>query len=237
MKRFVVFAAVLIAAAGFAYAQEVGASDPSMSSLAGNQALAEVSVERFELEGSWYSTMSRDQGYTTARLFQGGPDARQPIPGEAGMDIPDDYVLGVRVDFLRRGYNSFTVRAVRPIHVTGITRSVSVWVAGRNLNHELRLLVRDMNGRQHSVHMGYLNFLGWKQLTAVIPHQPMDGRTGIVQWSHRPFQREGLEIVGFLINTDPMEAYGSYYIYFDDMRAITDLASLVRDPDDMADGW
>jgi hypothetical protein len=35
-----------------------------------------------------------------------------------------------------------------------------------------------------------------------------------------------------------METYGSYYIYFDDLRAVTDLfAENNRDVDDMADAW
>jgi hypothetical protein len=35
-----------------------------------------------------------------------------------------------------------------------------------------------------------------------------------------------------------MEAFGSYYIYLDDVRAITDLyAEESRDPDDMVDSW
>jgi hypothetical protein len=35
-----------------------------------------------------------------------------------------------------------------------------------------------------------------------------------------------------------MESYGSYYVYFDDLRATTDLfAESYRDKDDMPDGW
>jgi hypothetical protein len=35
-----------------------------------------------------------------------------------------------------------------------------------------------------------------------------------------------------------MEAQGAYYIYLDDLRAVTDLfAENNRDPDDMSDGW
>ena len=38
--------------------------------------------------------------------------------------------------------------------------------------------------------------------------------------------------------TPVLEAFGTYYIYFDDMRAWTDLyAAENRDPDDMADVW
>jgi len=230
--------AALLAAAGIAYAQEVGAPDPFMvGPVTGQQELAEISLERFEIEGSWYAAMSRDQGFTVSRLFRGGPAAKEPIAGEEGMDIPDDHVLGVRVDFLRRGYHHFTVRPIRPIPVEGIAKTVSVWVAGRNANHELRLLVRDIRGRTHSVHMGFLNFQGWRQLTAAIPPQPLDGRAGIIQRNPRNNGRMGIEIVGLRVYTNPLESYGSYYIYFDDLRAVSDLFALGRDPDDMVDGW
>jgi len=35
-----------------------------------------------------------------------------------------------------------------------------------------------------------------------------------------------------------MEARGSYYVYFDDLRAVTDLYDLEnKDEDDMMDAW
>jgi hypothetical protein len=48
----------------------------------------------------------------------------------------------------------------------------------------------------------------------------------------------GIKITGFRVNVDPWEAYGSYYVYLDDVRAVTDLfAEDNRDPDDMLDTW
>jgi len=240
MKRFAIVAALLIAASGIAHAQEneVGAPAPHMiGPVTAQQELVETSLERFEFEGTWYSTMSTDQGFTVSRLFRGGPAGRQPIAGEEGMDIPDEHVLGVRVDFLRRGYHSFTIRPVRPIPVEGIAKTLSVWVAGRNANHQLRILVRDIRGRTHSINMGTLNFQGWRQLTAAVPPQSIDGVSGVVQRSLRQSQRSGIEVVGFRVYTHPLESYGSYYIYFDDLRAVTDVFSMERDPDDMVDGW
>lgn len=239
MKRFAIFAAVLIAAVGAAGAQDVGSPNPALiGPVAAQRDLVEVSVERFEFEGAWFSSMSGDQGFAVSRLFSGGPEAKEPIPAEEGMDIPDDYVLGVRVDFLRRGYHSFTVRPIRPIPIEGVTKTVSLWVAGRNSNHELTLLIRDMRGRNHELSMGSLNFQGWRRLTVGIPPQPFDGVNGVVQRSHRNAHvRSGIEIVGLRVDTDPLESYGSYYIYFDDMRAVTDLFAEGRDPDDMVDGW
>jgi hypothetical protein len=48
----------------------------------------------------------------------------------------------------------------------------------------------------------------------------------------------GLKIVGFRVDCDPEDAYGSYYIYLDDLRVVTDLYEMeARDPDDMYDNW
>jgi hypothetical protein len=86
--------------------------------------------------------------------------------------------------------------------------------------------------------VGKLNFQGWKKLTVAVPPQAEDGRHGIIQRNYNYNNQMGLKIIGFRIDCDPMEAYGSYYIYFDDLRAVTDLfAEDNRDPDDMVDAW
>ena len=47
-----------------------------------------------------------------------------------------------------------------------------------------------------------------------------------------------MKVVGFRIECNPWEAYGNYYIYFDDLRAVTDLYEVgIRDEDDMKDAW
>lgn len=240
MKRVVVAAALLfIAGLVFAQAQEVGSPDPEQIGVeSAQQKLKEISVDKFENEGFWISKMSPDEGFTTTRLFEGGPLEKEAIPDEEGLDIPDRFVLGTRVDYLRRGYNSFTIQPVRPIPIEGITKTVSVWVAGRNYNHVLKLMVEDFFGRQYELYIGKLNFQGWKKLTIAIPPQAPDGKNGIVQRDYHYNSHMGLKILGFKVDCDPLEAFGSYYIYFDDLRAVTDLfAEDNRDEDDMVDFW
>ncbi|MDR1307336.1 MAG: flagellar filament outer layer protein FlaA [Treponema sp.] len=239
MKRILVtilFGAVL---AGGLFAQEIGEPDAQQLGIMDAQLkLKEVSVDKFENEGFWLSTMSNDEGYTTSRLFEGSPGGKQPIPEEDGLNIPDKYVLGTRVDFLRRGINSFFVYPQRPIPIEGITKTVSIWVAGRNFNHHLNLLLEDAFGRNFELYIGRLNFQGWKKMTVAIPPQAVDGVHGIVQRNYHYNSMMGIRITGFRIDCDPMEAYGSYYVYFDDLRAVTDLfAEDIKDPDDMSDMW
>ncbi|MDR1574920.1 MAG: flagellar filament outer layer protein FlaA [Treponema sp.] len=239
MKRFSIVALFLIAAALFAQeGTELGAPNPEMTGIdSAQQQLKEVSVDKFEHDGFWRASISSDDGYVTARLFSGAPAAKQPIPEEEGMNIPDEYVLGARVDFLRRGYKSVTVYPTRPIPIEGITKTISMWLAGRNYNHEIKLLIQDFFGRNYELYMGKLNFQGWKKLTVAIPPQAEDG-LGVVQRNYHYNNQMGIKIMGFRIDCDPMESYGSYYVYFDDLRAVTDLfAENNRDADDMADFW
>jgi hypothetical protein len=240
MKRFVTIALFLIAACAlFAQQREVGAPNPEMLGIdSAQQQLKEVSVDKFEHDGFWRSSMSSDEGYVTSRLFAGGPLAKEPIPEEEGMEIPDKYVLGTRIDFLHRGYNSFTIYPSRPIPIEGITKTVSMWIVGRNFNHEIKILIQDFFGRNYELYMGKLNFQGWKKLTVAIPPQADDGVHGVVQRNYHYNNQMGIKITGFRIDCDPMEGYGSYYVYFDDLRAVTDLfAENNRDADDMADSW
>jgi hypothetical protein len=241
MKKLLIITFIFFFISGFVYAQqqEVGAPDATRIGIeTAQQMIREISVDKFEHDGFWRSTMSSDDGYTTSRLFRGSPAGKQPIPEEEGLNIPDDYVLGTRVDFLRRGYSSFTIYPTRPIPVEGITKTISVWVAGRNFNHRLYLLIQDFFGRRYEFFMGTLNFMGWQRLTVAIPPAPDDGISGVVQRSYHYQNHFGIKITGFRVDVHPLEARGSYYIYFDDLRAETDLFSEHhRDPDDMVDGW
>ena len=86
--------------------------------------------------------------------------------------------------------------------------------------------------------MGRLNYQGWKKLTVSIPPQQANGNNGIIQNDYHYTSNGGISVVGFKIDIDPMEAYGTYYAYFDDLRAVTDLyAENNRDPDDPKDDW
>jgi len=243
MKDFIrkfLFIAFILLIGNFLYAQqEIGTTNPNLvGNEAGDQMIREVSIDKFEHDGFWRTYMSGDSGYVMNRLFRGAPSGKEPIPEEEGLNIPDDYVLGARVDFLRRGHTSFTILATRPIPVEGITKIVSVWVAGRNFNHELTLLISDYFGRYYEFSMGRLNFTGWQRMYATIPPAPDDGMSGVIQRSYNYTNHFGIKILGFRIDCDPMEARGNYYVYFDDLRAQTDLYSEHnRDPDDMVDGW
>ncbi|MDR2193614.1 MAG: flagellar filament outer layer protein FlaA [Treponema sp.] len=233
-KLFFSIACLLIT--GFLFAQ---ADTSALGVGSAQQFLKEVSVDKFELEGFWRSEMSIDQGITLSRLREGSSEGKEPIEDEQDLNIPDVYVLGTRVDFYHRGPASIKILAEYPIPIEGITKTISVWAAGRNFNHELYVIIQDYNGIQHRLKMGSLNFQGWQQLSVAVPHQGDDRAIGgIKQQDYHYVNQIGIKIIGFEVRCDPLETYGTYYLYLDDLRAVTDLfLENNRDSDDMADGW
>lgn len=219
----------------------IDAADPSQIGVtAAEVRLKEVSVDKFENEGTWKTYISSDQGIIQGKLFDGNPMNKEPIEDEAEMDIPDSKVFGAKISFYRRGVNSFTIKAAKPLPIEGITKTVSVWVIGRSIPHKLNLIVEDYFGQKYELYVGKLNHAGWKLMTVAIPPQGVQGEmgSGIVQRNNHYGKNMGLKVVGFKIDCDLDESYGNYYIYFDDLRAVTDLYEIeMTDPDDMDDNW
>lgn len=237
MKKLLTAVLTLTATASLMFAQEsLATPDPTViGNDSARQALKEISVDRFELEGSWNASISPDNGVISARLFDGAPAAKEPIQGDA--DAPDTRVLGVKVEFFHRGINSFFIRSTRPIPIEGVTKTISLWVAGRNMDHSLFVLVQDYYGNNFELYVGSLGFSGWKKMQVAVPPTP-DGEHGIIQQSAYDGVRPGLRIVGFRVDCNPMLARGTYYVYMDDLRAVTDLYDVEnRDEDDMKDDW
>ena len=240
MKK-VLFAVLAASVFTFAVSAQNSLVDEPNPETIGNesamQALHEISLDKFEREGSWNVHISPDYGVITSRLFEGSPAMKDPLKEDEGKENEDTQVLGVRVDFFRRGKNSFTIKSGRPLAIEGTTKTLSVWVCGRNQDHELYALVQDYFGRNFELYMGSLGFSGWKKLICVVPPSP-DGEHGIVQSSAYYGDKPGLKVIGFRVDCNPMQARGTYYMYLDDLRAVTDLYDMENhDEDDMADNW
>ncbi len=224
----------LLAAPSFA--QNVTVGEPNAADIGKDQAqqlLQEVSVDKFEDAAFWYASMPLDMGIATTKRLAGSPAAKQPIASETALGIKEDdkYVLGAKVAFFRRGFSYFSVHPQNPIPIEGIVKTVSIWVVGRNYNHTLKLLFDDYRGQAQELTIGTLNFLGWKKLTVAIP-------PSILQTEFHYTYRSGIRITGLEIDFDPMDALGTYYVYFDGLSAVTDLfGESKRDSDDMSDGW
>jgi hypothetical protein len=204
------------------------------------QMIKSVTIDKMEDAGFWYAVMPQDQGFIRIQTRKGHPVEKEKkdeerLKEEEGKRGIGEYVLGVKVKFYRRDANVFSIQPVKPLSIPGRTRSISVWVVGRNYNHVLKLMIADYYGRPREITVGKLNFSGWQKLTVSIPPQ-------ITQSDYHFMEREGIKFLGFKIECDPQEAFGTYYIYFDDLSAKTDLFTQasrqkIKAGYDMDDGW
>lgn len=201
------------------------------------QALENVIVTRFEDPSYWYASIPQDQGFISIRRLPGIPkgkaeEDKERLDKEKGIGIPPGgYVLGAKVEFYKRGMNYFYIYPTQPIAMEGLVKTFSIWVVGRNFNHVLKALVLDYVGSIKEIHLGKMNFSGWRKLTVAIPPQ-------IRQTDYHYTYKNGLKFVGLKVECDLKEAYGTYYIYFDDASVVTDLfQETYRDEDDLADQW
>jgi len=216
----------------------VGEPTPSKAGIdAAQQHLNPITVSQFEDASFWGAYMPTDQGRIELRRLSGVPGDKEErdadrLKVEKDLGIPaGSSVLGVKVDFIKRGKNWFTVYPSRPLAIEGISKTLSVWVVGRNFNHTLKLMLADYFGNKMEITVGKLNFLGWKRLTVAIP-------PAIKQADFHYTAKNGVQFLGFRVDCDLDESFGRYYMYFDDLSAVSDLfLEKSRDQDDMQDIW
>ncbi len=253
MKKLILLLTILSVSLSFVYTQDAGSEDDEDKLMR----LTTVRLSGFEDASFWRVYMPIDQGIIVKRSRIGAPmqvddrfDGVTAEGGEAETKAPNhlidedntygiprnyarDKVLGVKVMYISRGHNWFTVSPIRPIVVEGISHSLSVFVAGRNYRHFMKARVLDFYGNDRIIPVGYLNHPGWKRLTINVP-----GERIIKQWDHRFMNDRGIKFNGFLVECEPSETFGTYYLYFDELRARTDIFSeQTIDKDDMADNW
>jgi len=149
--------------------------------------------------------------------------------------------LGIWGKFDRRGYNWIDVYPIKAgtggegdeaepfeIPIPGRISYLDMWVWGSNLNYYLEAYFRDYQGVVYNLYMGSLAYEGWKNLRVRIP-------TNIPQ-SKRVLPRlAGLTFVKFRVWTTPVERVDNFYVYFDQMKVLTDTFESLFDGDELAD--
>jgi len=248
MRKIAFISVLLFVLLGsFSFAQQdntgllktVGAPDASeVGKDSAQQRLQDITVDNFEDPGLWYGQIEADLGLISVLRKQGFP-ARRDILDKSRLDadkaqnVPTgQYVLGAKVVFFKRAMTDFSIISVRPIPIPGIAKTVSIWVVGRSFNHSVKLVLEDFFGNRNEVFFDKkLTFKGWDKLTAVIPPT-------MPQSEKHYTGRAGIKIVGIRVICDLLETYGTFYMYLDDLSAITDLFSEeARDTDDILDDW
>ncbi|MBN2653172.1 MAG: hypothetical protein JXR63_12405, partial [Spirochaetales bacterium] len=141
---------------------------------------------------------------------------------EAGKDYK---VLGVSSQFRRRGYNYVEIFPVRkgsspeakeyePLNVKGYCEEFTMWVWGANFDYEIVIYVRDFHGIIYPLRAIKLNYAGWRLLRFPIPKH-------IPQLVKEMPQERPIEIVKIGITTTPFARVDMFYIYFDELKVVT----------------
>ncbi len=183
-----------------------------------------VLLEDFEKAGEWSAFIPRDYGIAVAMRREGSPKELESDKNR--------YVLGVKVDFMKRDWSWVSIVPAKPIKIKGITKTLSVWIVGRNYKHTLVVVLQDYLDRIKYLRSERMIWVGWKQVNINIPDT-------IEQENFKITEDRGITFLGFRIEFEPDDMMGRpFYTYFDYLTADTDLFSESKqNPDDMLDNW
>ena len=145
--------------------------------------------------------------------------------------------LGIHGGFDRQGYNWVDIYPIKAggndnepveIPIPGRVRSMDMWVWGANLRFYIEIFLRDYLGVVHTLKMGDISYAGWRNLRINIP-------TNIPQAKRILPAYTGLTFVKFRIWTQPVEKVDNFYIYFKQLKVLTDTYEALFDGNDLAD--
>ena len=120
-------------------------------------------------------------------------------------------VLGVKLTMSEVDHYRIHIRPAQPISLgDSAVRTISAWVHANNFPHRLFISLLDPDQEPLGLlYLGELNYLGWKNLSAVLPRLPVD---------------RGLYLDGFVLDCGARHVYGypQYYYYFDRISIVTE---------------
>lgn len=174
-------------------------------------------------EWAWAAVGSKfvTEGYPRLKFFEGMPHAIRVM--QTNTDSKYQF-LGMEVKFNRKGDNWVDIYPTAQkdgedvpfeIPFKGRVSRVDLWVWGASYAFDLEMLVRDCNGRVHTLPFGLVNHQGWKNMAVNVPaniQQVSPYLNGVRQMS----------FVAFRLRSRPMERVDSFYIFLDQFKALTD---------------
>lgn len=180
-----------------------------------------------DTDWTWIAAGSKfvTKDYPVLKFFDGMPNSIRVTQTDPNGKYK---YLGMEVKFDRKGDNWVDIVPTKKgsdgkvvpfeIPFKGHISRLDMWVWGANYAYEMDLLVRDCNGRVHELSMGLVNFEGWQNMSVNIPsniQQATSYLNGVQQMS----------LVCLRIRTRPTERVDSFYIFFDQFKALTDTFS------------
>jgi len=134
--------------------------------------------------------------------------------------------LGVNAQFDRQGYNRVDIFPYRkdasgnivsdPIQIPGRVRTLDLWVWGSNHDFTLDVELQDYEGVDYVLSLGSLDYAGWKDLMVTIP-------PSIPQEVNTIPRLRGLKLVKFMIWSRPRGNVSNFFVYFDQIKVLTDM--------------
>jgi len=181
------------------------------------------SPESSEITWNGFGSKFITEGYPILKYFDGMANALRIMQSDSDKEYK---FLGMQFKFNRQGDNWVDVYPTRgsgegdnaaapyEIPLKGIVQRLDLWVWGAGYAYDLEILVRDCNGRIHTLPVATLNYHGWRNLAVTVP-------TNIQQKSRYLSQRKYMSFVAFRIRTHPTENVDDFYIFFDEFKALT----------------
>jgi len=170
---------------------------------------------------------------------------------EAKADVADDGAItpkkdeqgsdpvNARLSRFEGAYDADTkvITAFGVVKNVGVIKAIAVNVKGLNFPHGLSVILKDHDGNEQIVFMGYLNFDGWRELRWDNPMYITDVRYRELRIDPLyPKASPFVKFAGFIITRDAATVGGDFVTYIKDVKILYDKAVLepIRDIDDEA---
>lgn len=149
----------------------------------------------------------------------------------------NDYqVLGANARFDRQGYNYLEFIPVKedesgeivanPIELPGRVKYIDMWIWGSQFDFYVDIHIEDYTGVIWTLNLGDINFTGWRNLRVPIPHYIPQSE------SYIPYLKS-IKFIKFVLWTKPSERVADFYVYFDQLKILTDMFESSFDGDDL----
>jgi hypothetical protein len=201
----------------------------------------------WKTQASRFASQVRDENGETVQDSNGNAE-RYPITAYVetwpiavfGYNRNNDQTLrslGIRGQFDRQGYNWIDLYPVLAddsdenpyeIPIPGRVANFDMCVWGANFRYYIEIYVRDYRGVVHAVRLGDISYAGWRNLRVNIPTNIRQSRRTLPSYA-------GLTFVKFRIWTYPDERVGDFYIYFKQLKILTDTFEALFDGNELAD--
>ncbi len=173
------------------------------------------------------------EGYPKQNFVESWPEAMFG----ANIEQKELEVLGTHFKFDRQGYNYIEFIPVttdsegeivhNPIDIPGRVQQIDFWAWGSDFDYYMEAHIRDFRGVVHTLYMGDLNFVGWRNMRVDIPSYIPQSQ------QYAPYL-SSLKLEKLVMWTKPQERVFNCYLYLDHIKVLTDVFVSRFDGDTLA---